>query len=98
MSAPPPVLLKLLDHPTRRAILRIVLEDGAKPQSPKELAEQLQKELGTVAYHVRTLAKDDALELVRTKPRRGSREHFYVPGALVQAHPEVVAVILNPQR
>jgi hypothetical protein len=97
MSAPPEVLIKLLDHPTRRAILRIALKDGAKPQSPKGLAEELQEELGAVAYHVRVLAKDHALKLVRTKPTRGTRQHFYVPGALVLAHPETIDAVLGQE-
>ena len=45
--------------------------------SPSELAKELGEPLGNVAYHVKILEENDAIELVRTAPVRGALEHFY---------------------
>lgn len=45
--------------------------------SPRELAEGLAEPLSTVSYHVRVLTACGALELVGTRPVRGSTQHFY---------------------
>lgn len=67
--------LTALSHPLRRRILR---ELAGRPEtSPVELAESLSMPLGTVAYHVKILAGCGALQLVRTRPVRGSVQHFY---------------------
>lgn len=94
LTAPPPVLVKLLDHPKRRAILRRVLTEGASPSSPTELSKALGFRLSDTAYHVRVLAGDDALILDHFTEGRGSREGFYVPGPLVKAFPDFVAAAL----
>lgn len=68
-------LLIALRHPLRRRILR-VMADG-KPVSPRELAEALRQPLANVSYHVRVLVQSSAVTLVRTRPTRGSIQHFY---------------------
>jgi DNA-binding transcriptional ArsR family regulator len=68
-------LLTALGHPLRRAILR-AMADG-KPVSPRELSETLRQPLSNVSYHVRVLVQHEVLKLVRTKPTRGSIQHFY---------------------
>lgn len=68
-------LLVALRHPLRRMILR-AMTDG-KPVSPRELAEALRQPLSNVSYHVRVLVHCEAVTLVRTKPTRGSIQHFY---------------------
>jgi DNA-binding transcriptional ArsR family regulator len=68
-------LLTALGHPLRREILR-TMADG-KPVSPRELSEALHQPLSNVSYHVRVLVQSEALKLVRTKPTRGSIQHFY---------------------
>ena len=45
--------------------------------SPREIASDLQQPLSNVSYHVRVLADCGVIELVRTKPVRGSMQHFY---------------------
>lgn len=67
--------LTALNHPLRRRILRAL--DGRPETSPAELAETLAMPLGTVAYHVKILARCGTLELVRTRPVRGAVQHFY---------------------
>lgn len=91
---PPPILVKLLDHPKRRAILRLMLTEDASPSSPVELSKALGFSLGDAAYHVRVLANDDALTFDHFTERRGSREDFYAPGPLVKAYPDFVAAAL----
>lgn len=68
-------LLVALQHPLRRRILR-AMADG-KPVSPRELSEALRQPLSNVSYHVRVLVQSEAVTLVRTKPARGSIQHFY---------------------
>ncbi|MFL5827948.1 MAG: ArsR/SmtB family transcription factor [Thermoleophilaceae bacterium] len=67
-------LVKALAHPLRVRLLAILNERVA---SPNELAQEVGADLGVVSYHVRTLNKLKAVELVRTEPRRGAVEHYY---------------------
>jgi DNA-binding MarR family transcriptional regulator len=65
--------------------------------SPSELAEQLDRSVPDVSYHVKVLREEDYIEMVRTEPRRGSVEHFYratrrsliAPAALEKMPPSV---------
>lgn len=68
-------LLVALRHPLRREILRAMADE--KPVSPREIARGLRRPLSNVSYHVRVLAECAAVSLVRTKPVRGSMQHFY---------------------
>lgn len=68
-------LLTALGHPLRRQILREM--SRVDRSSPRELAESLTEPLSNVSYHVRVLADCGALELVATRPVRGSTQHFY---------------------
>jgi hypothetical protein len=61
-------------HPIRLDALSILFERMA---SPKEIALLLRKPLGTVSFHVAELLADEAIELVKTEPRRGAVEHYY---------------------
>lgn len=67
-------LAKALRHPLRVEILAIL---DNRIASPNELAEELGQRLGNVAYHVKQLKKFKCIELVKTRPVRGAREHFY---------------------
>jgi DNA-binding transcriptional ArsR family regulator len=81
MSEVPPSVHKeiiALAHESRRRILQ-VLDRSDDPMSPREVAATLQHPLGNVSYHVRVLAECHAVTLVRTKPVRGSLQHFYRP-------------------
>jgi DNA-binding transcriptional ArsR family regulator len=68
-------LLMALRHPLRRQLLRRMI--GEKAISPRELATELDQPLSRVAYHVRVLADNGAVTLVKTRPVRGSMQHFY---------------------
>ncbi len=67
-------LVRALAHPLRARILGILEQRRA---SPRELADELDASLGTVSYHVRTLAKLKLIKLVKKTPRRGAIEHHY---------------------
>ena len=67
-------LIKALGHPVRVRALEVLNERVA---SPSQLAKDLGEPLGNVAYHVKILEENDAIELVRTAPVRGALEHFY---------------------
>ncbi len=69
-----PRLIKALGHPLRQRILELLNE---KEASPNQLASRIGEPLQRVAYHVRILLDYDAIELTRTEPVRGAREHFY---------------------
>jgi DNA-binding transcriptional ArsR family regulator len=68
-------LVVALGHPTRRQILREM--EGGQPISPRQLTEKLGETLSNVAYHFRVLAQSGVIELVTTRPVRGSTQHFY---------------------
>lgn len=69
-----PNLVRAVAHPLRARILDILQERRA---SPRELADELGAPLGTVSYHVRTLAGLELIKLVKKTPRRGAIEHHY---------------------
>ncbi len=58
----------------RARILAIFCERVA---SPKEIAAELDEELGNVSYHVKVLRECRLIVLEREVPRRGAAEHFY---------------------
>lgn len=69
---------KLMRHEIRAGIVLALLDHDEKGRSPNELVAELGETLGTVAYHVRTLADAKAIRLKSTRPVRGAIEHFYV--------------------
>jgi DNA-binding transcriptional ArsR family regulator len=68
-------LLDALKHPLRRDILRKMA--GEQAISPLEIADRVGQPLTNVAYHVRVLAKRQAIVMVNERPVRGSMQHFY---------------------
>jgi len=67
-------LIKAISHPLRHRILQKLNEYES---SPSDLARELGEPLGNVSYHVQILLKNDAIELVDTRPARGALEHIY---------------------
>ena len=63
-----------MSHPLRMKLLMML---NQKVASPIELARELDESLGSVSYHIRSLADFGCIELVRTEPRRGAVEHYY---------------------
>jgi DNA-binding transcriptional ArsR family regulator len=83
-------ILGALRHPLRREIVRLLSEDGAV-RSPAGLSRELNIPLSTVSYHVRVLDGMGLIHLVRTRPVRGSMQHFY---ALYMPGNELIMKIL----
>jgi DNA-binding transcriptional ArsR family regulator len=75
-EAPLDRVLRVLNHPVRRGILRELVEG---PGSATTLSRQLGEDLGLVSYHLnQVLAKDcEIVELVDSIPRRGAIEKVY---------------------
>ncbi len=67
-------LIKALSHPVRANALTILNQRVA---SPKEIARELNEEIGKVSYHVKELRNLGCVELVDTAQRRGATEHYY---------------------
>ena len=67
-------LVMSVAHPLRIKILEALTDHVS---SPNAVAEKLDENLPSVAYHTRSLGKLGALELVDTARRRGAIEHFY---------------------
>jgi DNA-binding transcriptional ArsR family regulator len=67
-------LVRSVAHPLRVKILEALTDHVA---SPNVLAEKLDLDLSSVAYHTRALDRLGALELVDTGQVRGAIEHFY---------------------
>jgi DNA-binding transcriptional ArsR family regulator len=67
-------LIKALGHPVRAKALTILNQRVA---SPKEIASELNEEVGKVSYHVKELRNLGCAELVDTAQRRGATEHYY---------------------
>jgi DNA-binding transcriptional ArsR family regulator len=68
-------LLAALGSPLRRRILRRMRDE--EMISPRQLAQEFELPLSSVAYHVRVLAESGAITLVRVKPVRGAIKHYY---------------------
>jgi len=71
-------LARLSRHPLQVALLEAMLaRNGKSTVTPRQLADELGRSLPLVAYHIRVLASDGLIVLVRTKPVRGTLEHHY---------------------
>jgi DNA-binding transcriptional ArsR family regulator len=68
-------LVKAIAHPLRQQVLAEIQDAGEA--SPVAIAGALGQPLGRVSHHVRVLADVGAIELVRTRQRRGATQHFY---------------------
>ena len=62
--------------------MRLVKEAG-EPMSPIKVSKRLGIGLSKASYHFSRMEQAEALELVGSRPVRGSVEHFYLPGDLV---------------
>jgi DNA-binding transcriptional ArsR family regulator len=67
-------LVRALAHPMRVRILEAL---QGRTASPTELAREFRESLGVVSYHANALLDVDCIEQVRTRPKRGTVEHFY---------------------
>lgn len=71
-------MAKALAHPMRVSIL-MTMNTPRRRLSPARYSEETDERLGNVSYHFKVLTETGLIELVDTKKRRGSTEHFYEP-------------------
>ena len=67
-------LVKALGHPLRVRILEAL---QGRSVSPVALSKELRANLGVVSYHTNALLQCGCIEQTRTRPRRGTIEHFF---------------------
>lgn len=67
-------MARLLAHPHRAYCLTVFSD---RTTSPSAIASELGVSVNDLAYHVRKLRDEGAIELVKTEPVRGANEHFY---------------------
>jgi DNA-binding transcriptional ArsR family regulator len=70
-------LISAVGHPLRRRILSAYLDGSLEGASARELAEALDQRVGEVAYHLKTLAKNDILRPVQSRDRKKPHEAHY---------------------
>jgi DNA-binding transcriptional ArsR family regulator len=69
-------LIKAIDHPLRRRVLRL-LGDRDEPLSPAQMAEELDFSLSMTAYHIRILYELRAVARAGRRQVRGALQRFY---------------------
>lgn len=74
-------LAKALSHPLRVEILEAL---QGRIASAGQLSQEMGQSAGVIAYHAKTLVGCGCLELVHSKPVRGSVEHFFGLAAFEQ--------------
>jgi len=67
-------LVAAFSHETRAHALGVF---AVRPASTKEIANELEKSVSAVWYHVDKLRELGCIEQVRAEKRRGATEHFY---------------------
>ena len=67
-------LAHLIRHPLRAHVL---FEYTEGVTSPSRIAAKLGSPLNVVSHHTQVLLRAGAIEIVRTEPRRGAKEHFF---------------------
>jgi DNA-binding transcriptional ArsR family regulator len=77
-------LVKALGHPLRVQILEAL---QGRSVSPVALSKELNQSLGVVSYHTNALLHCGCIEQTRTRPRRGTIEHFFtaIPRSFIGA-------------
>lgn len=68
-------LFSALGHPLRVRILSALHERMA---SPNEISKEFEEGLSQVSYHFKVLKDCKCIKMVKTEPRRGAVEHFYI--------------------
>lgn len=69
-----PRLIKALGHPVREHILAVFNERIA---SASEIGQELGADVSSFYHHIEELEKLDCIERVKTRQRRGAKEHFF---------------------
>lgn len=78
---------KALANPLRSRIVALLFE---KAMTPKQVADEVGKNPGTVYYHMQQLYKHDLLEIERVDTEKGIVEKYYKAKANVYRNPDEV--------
>ncbi|WP_026690484.1 ArsR/SmtB family transcription factor [Alteribacter aurantiacus] len=76
---------KVLSNPLRSRIVALLFEES---MTPKQVADLVGKNPGTVYYHVQQLLKHDILEVERVNTEKGIVEKYYRAKATIFKNPE----------
>lgn len=76
---------KVISDPLRSKIIALLYE---QPMTPKQTADLLGKNPGTIYYHIQQLLKHDILEVERTDTEKGIVEKYYRAKAIQFRNPE----------
>ncbi|MEN2467254.1 helix-turn-helix domain-containing protein [Ornithinibacillus sp. JPR2-1] len=79
---------KVLSNPLRARIVAYLYE---QPMTPKQVADLLGKNPGTVYYHIQQLLKHDILEIESINTEKGIVEKYYRARARTYKNPEKVS-------
>lgn len=83
-------LISALNHPTRRRILRLML-DRKQRLSATEIAAEFEMPLGDASYHLVSLRDLGAVKPAGTKQVRGALQRFYA--ATIEDDPPIEALL-----
>lgn len=83
-------LIKAIDHPLRRRMLRL-LNEREEPLSSMQMAEELGISLSITAYHVRILHELRAVVRAGKRQVRGALQRFYK--SKVEADPPIETLL-----
>jgi len=78
---------KVLSNPLRSRLIALLYE---QPMTPKQAADFVGKNPGTVYYHIQQLLKHDILEVDRVDTEKGVVERYYRAKAMVFKNPAKV--------
>lgn len=87
-------LIDAVNHPLRRKLLR-ALHNSDDARSPVQLSKVVGVEVGTIAYHMRALARLGAVEKTDSRHVRGARETFFV--SRVAGNRQVIAILADTE-
>lgn len=76
---------KVLSNPLRSRLVALLYE---QPMTPKQAADLVGKNPGTVYYHIQQLVKHDILEIESVNTDKGIVEKFYRAKAITFRNPE----------
>jgi predicted ArsR family transcriptional regulator len=79
---------KVISNPLRSRLIALLYE---KPMTPKQTADLLGKNPGTVYYHIQQLVKHDILEVDSVHTEKGIVEKYYRAKAISFRNPEQVS-------
>ena len=78
---------KVLSNPLRSRLVALLYE---KPMTPKQVADLVGKNPGTVYYHIQQLLKHEILEIESVNTEKGVVEKYYRAKAMTFKNPEKV--------